>query len=70
MAAETNVVDVEPFGRPSVLAAIEALKRGDIIMVTDDPDRENEGDLIMAGEVSAECRQVPAREPSASVASS
>lgn len=30
--------------------ALEALKRGRMIVVVDDPDRENEGDLIMAGE--------------------
>ncbi len=30
--------------------AIEDLKRGKMIVVVDDPDRENEGDLIMAGE--------------------
>ncbi len=29
---------------------IEALKRGEIILVTDDADRENEGDCICAGE--------------------
>jgi len=40
----------KPFGRDSVLAAIEALKKGQIICVTDDESRENEGDLIMAGE--------------------
>jgi hypothetical protein len=40
----------EPFGRESVLAAIESMKRGEVIVVTDDEDRENEGDLIMAGE--------------------
>ena len=32
----------------SVTEAIEALKRGEIIIVTDDDDRENEGDLICA----------------------
>ena len=42
----------KPFGRQSVLAAIEALKKGQIIVVTDDEDRENEGDLIMAGELA------------------
>jgi len=41
---------VEPFGRASVVAAIDAMKRGQMILVTDDEDRENEGDLIMAGE--------------------
>src|SRR5579862_5881326 len=30
--------------------ALEDLKRGRMIVVVDDPDRENEGDLIMAGE--------------------
>lgn len=30
--------------------AIEALKRGEVILVTDDPDRENEGDMICACE--------------------
>jgi len=38
------------FGRESVLAAIEALQRGEFILVTDDENRENEGDLIMAAE--------------------
>ena len=30
--------------------ALEALRKGKIIMCTDDPDRENEGDFICAGE--------------------
>ena len=30
--------------------AIEDLKNGKVILVTDDPDRENEGDLICAAE--------------------
>ena len=30
--------------------ALEALKQGKVIMVTDDPDRENEGDLICAAQ--------------------
>lgn len=30
--------------------ALEDLRRGHMIVVVDDPDRENEGDLIMAGE--------------------
>ena len=38
----------EPFGRASVIAAIESMKRGEVICVTDDESRENEGDLIMA----------------------
>ena len=32
----------------SVLDAIEAFARGEIVVVTDDDDRENEGDLIVA----------------------
>lgn len=40
----------EPFGRDSIVAAIEVLKQGGMIVVTDDEGRENEGDLIMAGE--------------------
>jgi 3,4-dihydroxy 2-butanone 4-phosphate synthase / GTP cyclohydrolase II len=32
----------------SVRAAIDAFARGEIVVVTDDDDRENEGDLIMA----------------------
>lgn len=43
---------VTPFGRDSVIAAVEALKQGKPIVVTDDEDRENEGDLIMAGELA------------------
>ena len=34
--------------------AVEALKAGKIIMVTDDPDRENEGDLICAAEYATQ----------------
>ena len=30
--------------------ALEALKNGEIILVTDDENRENEGDLICAAE--------------------
>ena len=32
----------------SVIEAVEAIARGEIIIVTDDDDRENEGDLIVA----------------------
>ena len=32
----------------AVAAAIDAFKRGEIVVVTDDTDRENEGDLIVA----------------------
>ena len=30
--------------------ALEELKRGKMIIVVDDPDRENEGDLVVAAE--------------------
>ena len=32
----------------SVEEALEELRRGRIVLVTDDPDRENEGDMICA----------------------
>ena len=31
-----------------VTAALEAFARGEIVVVTDDDDRENEGDMILA----------------------
>ncbi len=34
----------------NISSAIAALKRGDFVIVTDDADRENEGDLILAAE--------------------
>ena len=34
----------------AVEEAIEAIRNGEIIIVTDDPGRENEGDLLMAAE--------------------
>ena len=37
-------------GFDSVEEALEELRNGKIIMVTDDPDRENEGDFICAAE--------------------
>lgn len=41
------------FGVESVEAAIEALRRGECVVVTDDKDRENEGDLIVAAETAS-----------------
>ena len=29
---------------------IESIRQGEILVVVDDPDRENEGDLVMAAE--------------------
>jgi 3,4-dihydroxy 2-butanone 4-phosphate synthase/GTP cyclohydrolase II len=37
-----------PSGRTSVEAAVAALAHGGMVVVADDPDRENEGDLVMA----------------------
>ena len=55
-------MSVKPFGRESVVAAIAALKEGKPILVTDDEDRENEGDLIMAAEVcEARTERAPGR---------
>jgi 3,4-dihydroxy 2-butanone 4-phosphate synthase/GTP cyclohydrolase II len=38
----------------SVQTAIEAIKRGQIVVVSDDENRENEGDLIMAAEAATQ----------------
>eukprot|EP00288_Rhodomonas_lens_P015891 CAMPEP_0177705588 /NCGR_PEP_ID=MMETSP0484_2-20121128/8785_1 /TAXON_ID=354590 /ORGANISM="Rhodomonas lens, Strain RHODO" /LENGTH=230 /DNA_ID=CAMNT_0019217019 /DNA_START=70 /DNA_END=762 /DNA_ORIENTATION=- len=38
------------FGRDSVVAAIEDIKKGKMVVVVDDEDRENEGDFILAAE--------------------
>ena len=40
----------EGFEFSTIPEAIEALKNGEIILCTDDPDRENEGDLICAAQ--------------------
>lgn len=40
------------FGRKSVEDAIEAVGRGEIVVVVDDMDRENEGDFIMAADLA------------------
>src|SRR5512147_2849563 len=43
--------------------AIEDIRAGKIVIVVDDPDRENEGDLIMAGEkCTAEAMNFMVRE--------
>lgn len=39
-------------GRKSVEDAIAAIARGEVVVVTDDEGRENEGDLIMAAELA------------------
>jgi hypothetical protein len=40
------------FGKKSVELAIEAISRGEIVVVVDDVDRENEGDFIMAADLA------------------
>ena len=42
--AVTTVIDVQSH----VQTVIEAFARGEIVVVTDDDDRENEGDLVLA----------------------
>ena len=37
----------------TVEEALEALRNGEIILVTDDEDRENEGDMICAAEFAS-----------------
>lgn len=39
-------------GKHTVLRAINAIKKGEVVIVVDDADRENEGDLIMAAELA------------------
>src|SRR5438309_4657601 len=34
----------------SIEEAVAAIRRGDIVIVVDDPDRENEGDFVMAAD--------------------
>ncbi|CAM9155298.1 unnamed protein product [Choristocarpus tenellus] len=42
------------FGRDSVIAAVNAVRAGKAVVVTDDEGRENEGDLIFAAEKATE----------------
>lgn len=48
--ADLDVEEEYAFGRESVLAAIEAVREGKCVVVTDDEGRENEGDLVFAAE--------------------
>src|SRR5689334_16897986 len=43
-----NALGSDAFGRVS--AAVEAFGRGEIVVVSDDDDRENEGDLFVAAQ--------------------
>ena len=45
-----SVVNKKNLLMSSVKDALEDLRKGKIIIVIDDPKRENEGDLIMAAE--------------------
>jgi 3,4-dihydroxy-2-butanone 4-phosphate synthase len=45
-----QALDVEPFVLDEAEAAVAAIARGELIVVVDDEDRENEGDLIVAAE--------------------
>ena len=46
---------MEEFKFNTVEEAIAAIKAGKMVLVTDDEDRENEGDLIMAAELCTPC---------------
>ena len=37
-----------PYDQKQIIEAVRAFERGEIVVVTDDDDRENEGDLIVA----------------------
>ena len=52
MAGVTAADDGYCFGRESVEEAIAAVARGEIVVVVDDMDRENEGDFIMAADLA------------------
>ncbi len=45
-------IPVTDTAQSRVQSAIEAIARGDIVVVTDDDDRENEGDLILAASLT------------------
>jgi 3,4-dihydroxy 2-butanone 4-phosphate synthase/GTP cyclohydrolase II len=45
-------VSTEPEGFSTIEDAVAAIGRGEIVVVVDDEDRENEGDLIMAAEAA------------------
>lgn len=48
----TGTTHTWALGRKSVEDAIAAISRGEMVVVTDDESRENEGDLIMAAELA------------------
>jgi len=50
-AGVTAADDGYCFGRESVEAAVAAVARGELVVVVDDMDRENEGDFIMSADL-------------------
>lgn len=47
-------MDFNEFNYNTIDEALDALREGKVILVTDDPDRENEGDLICAAEFATQ----------------
>ena len=56
-----EVLDLPRYGFDSIESALEALRRGEMVVVLDDEDRENEGDLIMAADKVS--KHVPPMRP-------
>jgi hypothetical protein len=52
MVGVTAADDGYCFGRKSVEDAIDAVRRGELVVVVDDMNRENEGDFIMAADLA------------------
>ena len=50
-AIEQDLLTREPAPFSSVEDAVAAVARGEIVVVVDDPGRENEGDFVMAAEL-------------------
>ncbi|HYB52678.1 MAG TPA: 3,4-dihydroxy-2-butanone-4-phosphate synthase, partial [Thermoanaerobaculia bacterium] len=57
------MTDRNDFGFASIEQAVEDLRQGRFIVVVDDEDRENEGDLVLAAEkVTPQAINMMARE--------
>ena len=48
--SEADIKPLNPVAEASVKRAIEAVRRGGIVIMVDDEDRENEGDFVMAAQ--------------------
>ena len=46
-----SLVELEPSPFSTVEEAVEAIGRGEMVIVVDDPGRENEGDFVMAADL-------------------